>query len=66
MMAARKKARAVRITLMKSPIGSPERQRRTLLALGLRRREQTVEQMDSPALRGMLDKVKHLVEVEES
>jgi large subunit ribosomal protein L30 len=55
----------VRITLVKSPIGYSVRHKRTIVALGLRRMHQTVEQADTPALRGMLSKVAHLVEVEE-
>jgi large subunit ribosomal protein L30 len=57
--------RVVRITLVKSPIGTSQRQRRTLQAIGLRRMCQTVEKTDTPALQGMIEKVKHLVEVEE-
>jgi len=59
------KGKGLRITLIKSPIGYSERQKRTVRALGLRRLNQTVEQSDSPVIRGMLDKVSHLVRVEE-
>jgi large subunit ribosomal protein L30 len=59
------KAKVVRITLIKSPIGYSQRHKATLRALGLRRMNQTVEQSDTPSLRGMLAKVSHLVEVEE-
>ena len=52
------------ITLVKSPITSPQRHRATLKALGLRRLWQTVTLADSPAVRGMVAKVVHLVEVE--
>jgi len=55
----------LRITLVKSPIGNLERQKETLLALGLRRRLQTVERPDNESIRGMVDKVSHLVRVEE-
>ena len=55
----------LRITLAKSPIGYSIRQKRTVQALGLRRMHQTVEQVDTPSLRGMLYKVDHLVEIEE-
>lgn len=61
----KKVEKVLRITLMRSPIGYPVRQKETLRALGLRRLHQTVEQLDSPTLRGMIDKVSHLVEVEE-
>ncbi|MCX7682615.1 MAG: 50S ribosomal protein L30 [Anaerolineae bacterium] len=53
----------LRITLVKSPIGYSERQKRTLYALGLRRVKQTVEHKDTPVIRGMVAKVIHLVEV---
>ena len=52
------------ITLKRSPLGSSGRHRGTLRALGLRRLRQTVEQGDTPQLRGMLAKVAHLVEIE--
>jgi len=55
----------VRITLVRSPIGYPLRQKRTIRALGLRRMHQTVEQEDTPVIRGMIAKVAHLVEIEE-
>ncbi len=55
----------VRITLVRSPIGYPVRQKATVRALGLRRMNQTVEHHDSPTLRGMIAKVAHLVEVQE-
>ncbi len=54
----------VRITLVKSPIGYSERQKRTVRALGLRRMHQTVEHADSGVVRGMIAKVSHLVQVE--
>ncbi|WP_207903285.1 50S ribosomal protein L30 [Hazenella coriacea] len=53
------------ITLKRSMIGRPEVQRVTLRTLGLRKREQTVLHQDSPAIRGMINQVKHLVEVKE-
>ena len=66
-MAKRKKSKEIilRITLVKSPIGYPERQKGTVRALGLRRVHQTVEKVDSPVLRGMVESVSHLVQVEE-
>ncbi len=54
----------LRITLTKSPIGYSYRQKRTVRALGLRRMNQTVEQQDTPVIRGMVAKVAHLVTVE--
>ena len=59
------KGKALRITLVKSPIGYSERQKRTVRALGLRRLRQTVEHNDNPAVRGMITKIQHLVQVEE-
>lgn len=58
--------KTVKITLVKSPIGYAERQRRTLRALGLSKVQQTVEQPDTPAVRGMVAKLSHLVEVNEA
>jgi large subunit ribosomal protein L30 len=62
---AKKKGKTLKITLVRSPIGYSERQKRTVRALGLRRVRQTVEQVDGPVLRGMLTKIGHLIEVEE-
>lgn len=55
----------LRITLIRSPIGYQRDQRETVRALGLRRLHATVEQEDTPAVRGMVAKVRHLVEVKE-
>ena len=55
----------IRVTLVRSPIGYPERQKRTVRALGLHRMHQTVEHADNPAVRGMVASVNHLVQVEE-
>jgi large subunit ribosomal protein L30 len=55
----------LRVTLVKSPIGFPEPQKRTVRALGLNRMHQTVEHEDNPALRGMLKTVIHLLQIEE-
>ena len=55
----------VRITLVKSAIGYSVAHKATLRALGLRRMNQTVDQVDTASLRGMLMKVNHLVKVEE-
>ena len=57
--------KTLRITLVKSAIGYSEKHKETLKALGFDRLNQTVEQLDSPSLRGMLRKVNHLVKVEE-
>ncbi len=57
--------RRLRITLVKSPIGYSERQKATVRALGLRHLHESVEQVDTPAVRGMIQKISHLVLVEE-
>lgn len=55
----------LRITLLRSPLGYSLKHKATVRALGLRRVRQTVEQTDTPQIRGMLAKVAHLVQVEE-
>ena len=52
------------VKLVKSPIGYDRRQRATLQGLGLRRLQHTVQVEDTPSVRGMIEKVRHLVEVE--
>ncbi len=59
------KGKAVRVTLIKSAIGYKKDQKATVRALGLRRMNQTVEHQDSPAVRGMLNKISHLIKIEE-
>lgn len=59
-------ANQLRITLVNSPIGRPENQRVTVKALGLKKLNQTVEHGDTPQVRGMINKVSHLVKVEEA
>jgi large subunit ribosomal protein L30 len=56
----------IRITLVKSAIGYEGSQKRTLATLGLRRLNQSVVRDDSLSLRGMINKVRHLVEIEEA
>ena len=56
----------LRITWVKSGIGYAEVQKRTLKALGLRRLNQSVIHSDCASIQGMINKVKHLVKVEES
>ncbi|HHU30379.1 MAG: 50S ribosomal protein L30 [Bacillota bacterium] len=58
-------AKRLRITLVKSMIGRTEPQRLTVQALGLKKINQTMEHQDTPQIRGMIDKVSHLVKVEE-
>jgi large subunit ribosomal protein L30 len=55
----------VRITQVRSGIGHPERQKRTLEALGLKRIRHTVEHDATPQIMGMIEKVRHLVKFEE-
>ena len=55
----------LRITLVKSPISSLEKQKATLEALGLHKLNSTTVQPDNPCTRGKIFKVKHLVKVEE-
>jgi large subunit ribosomal protein L30 len=62
---ANKRTNRLRITLVKSPIGYSQRQKGTVMALGLRRINHSVMQADNPVIRGMIRKVSHLVEVEE-
>ena len=55
----------LKITLVRSTIGRPWDQERTVRALGIRRMHQTVVRPDNPSIRGMVTKIRHLVEVEE-
>ncbi|MBS5792173.1 MAG: 50S ribosomal protein L30 [Sutterella sp.] len=56
--------KTVKVTLVKSPIGANEKQRATLLGLGLKKLHQTRELEDTPAVRGMITKVAFLVRAE--
>ena len=60
-----KKSQMIKIRQVRSPIGRPRVQREVLRSLGLRRVSQVVERVDSPAIRGMVKKVPHLVEIVE-
>ncbi len=55
---------SLRVKWVRSDIGTDRRQRATLRGLGLRRLQQEIEVEDTPAIRGMLEKVQHLVAVE--
>ena len=55
----------LRITYKKSAIGYTVRQKATVKALGFKRLYETIEKDDSPAIRGMISKISHLVTVEE-
>ncbi len=56
----------IRITQIRSTIERPERQKRTIEALGLGRIRKSVVKTDTPQIRGMIAKVQHLVRVEEA
>jgi large subunit ribosomal protein L30 len=58
-------SKTIKVTLVRSPIGYPKPQKATIRALGLHHLNQTVEHQDSPALRGMVAAVIHLVRIEE-
>jgi large subunit ribosomal protein L30 len=55
----------LKIKLIRSTIGRPWDQERTVRALGIRRMHQTVIRPDNPSIRGMVTKIRHLVEVEQ-
>jgi large subunit ribosomal protein L30 len=59
-------AGALKITLVKSMAGKPEKHRKVLRGMGLNKLNRTVELVDTPSVRGMVDKVSHLVKMEES
>ena len=61
---AKKKDTMLKIKLVRSPHGRTKPQRRTLEALGLRKINQIVERPDHPSVMGMIERVKHLIEVE--
>jgi large subunit ribosomal protein L30 len=62
---AKKQVKVIKVKWIKSAIGYSARQKNTVRALGLHRLGQTVEHEDTPVIRGMIDKVSHLVKVEE-
>ena len=61
----KKQTAKIAVTWKKSAIGYAERQKATIKALGFRKLHQTIEIDDTPVMRGMIDKVKHLVDVQE-
>ncbi len=64
-MATKKaQAKTLKVTLVKSPIGTKESHRACVRGLGLRRMHHTVEVEDTPAVRGMINKVYYLVKCE--
>jgi large subunit ribosomal protein L30 len=64
-MGDHKKAGTVKVTQTRSPIGRPRDQRATLIGLGLNKMNKTRELENTPAVQGMIDKVRHLVRVDE-
>jgi large subunit ribosomal protein L30 len=58
-----KKKKMIRIEQVKSPIGYPKKQREILRGLGLRRIRHVVERQDTPAVRGVVRKIPHLVHI---
>lgn len=57
--------KTIRVTQIRSPIGRPKDQRATLIGLGLNKLNRTRELENTSAVRGMVNKVKHLVQVED-
>jgi large subunit ribosomal protein L30 len=62
---AKKKQKQLKITQVRSQIGYRQKQRRVLAGLGLGRIGRTVTRLDDPCIRGMVNKISHLVTVEE-
>ena len=62
---ANKKNSKIKITLVKSLIGSTEKQRRVAKALGLTKKDQTVEHENTPVIMGMVNAIPHLLKVAE-
>ena len=60
---ASKGAGTLKIKMIGSVIGCPQKQRETVRGLGLRRLNQVVERVDTPAVRGMVNKIPHLVAI---
>ena len=62
---AKKKIKTIKVRQVRSAIGRPRKQREVLRGLGLRRIRHVVERQDSEAVRGMVLKISHLVEIVE-
>jgi large subunit ribosomal protein L30 len=58
--------KVLKITLKRSPIGRPEKHRKIIRALGLRKLNHTVTHNDTPSIRGMIHKTSHMIEVVEA
>jgi large subunit ribosomal protein L30 len=64
-MANSEATKTIQVKLVRSPIGYEKSQKATVKALGLKRMHQVVEHKDTPVIRGMINKVQHLVSVAE-
>jgi large subunit ribosomal protein L30 len=64
-MAKKEEGKIIKVTLVRSPIGFPKDQKATIRALGFHRMNQTVEHKDTQVIRGMLNKVIHMIKIEE-
>ncbi len=58
--------KTLKITLVKSPIGAKPKHKKTVIAMGLRKLNKTVELPDNAATRGQIQQIKHLIKVEEA
>jgi len=66
MAKAKKSDKTIKVTLVRSPIGTLPRHRECVRGLGLKRMHQTVELEDTPSVRGMVNKINYMVRVEEA
>jgi large subunit ribosomal protein L30 len=64
-MTTKKRSGTLKIKWVRSFVGCPRGMRQTIRGLGFRRMQQVVEREDTPAIRGMIAKIRHLVEVQE-
>jgi len=62
---AKKKTKLIKITQVRSGIGRQGTHRRTLRALGIKRHQQSVIHEDTPAIQGMINKISHMIDVQE-
>ncbi|HEY9745891.1 MAG TPA: 50S ribosomal protein L30 [Oculatellaceae cyanobacterium] len=63
-MSEQKTEKKIRVTLTRSLLGRPEKHRKVAKALGLTKSQRTVEHFDTPIIRGMINKISHLLTVE--
>ena len=63
--ANRKDAKEVKVTLRRSLLGTPEKHRKVARALGLGKRNRSVVQYDTPTIRGMINKISYLLDIQE-